>query len=53
MNKVFSPYLDKFCLVYLDDIPCTHVPKEEHLQHLKVPEEVSRQHELYAKPSKL
>ena len=34
MNNVFHEYLDKFVIIYLDDILIYSKLKEEHLQHL-------------------
>ena len=36
MNKVFAPYLDRFVLVYLDDILIYSKTEEEHLQHISL-----------------
>ena len=35
MNNVFHEYLDKFVIIYLDDILIYSKSKEEHLQHLR------------------
>jgi Reverse transcriptase (RNA-dependent DNA polymerase) len=35
MNNVFHEYLDKFIIIYLDDILIYSKSKEEHLQHLR------------------
>ena len=34
MNKVFSPYLDKFVIVFIDDILVYSSGLEEHAEHL-------------------
>ncbi|XP_074315226.1 putative mitochondrial protein AtMg00860 [Silene latifolia] len=49
MNKVFSPYLDKFMVVFIDDILVYSKTKEE---HLIIAFQTLREHEFYAKLSK-
>jgi len=36
MNKVFMEYLDKFVVVFIDDILVFSKTKEEHAQHLRL-----------------
>jgi hypothetical protein len=52
MNKVFMEELDKFVLVFIDDILVYSKSVEEHEQHLRVVPEKLRAHKLYAKFSK-
>src|SRR5204863_665226 len=52
MNQILWPYIDKFVLVYLDDILIYSNSDEEHLEHLRLVFEALRMHKLYAKPSK-
>jgi hypothetical protein len=52
MNSVLHPYLDKFVLVYLDDILIFSKTPEEHLQHLRIVLQALRDNQLYAKASK-
>src|SRR5438552_5276647 len=52
MNQILPPYIDKFVLVYLDDILIYSNSDEEHLEHLRLVFEALRMHKLYAKPSK-
>jgi hypothetical protein len=52
MNKVFMKYLDKFVVIFIDDILVYSKTKEEHEQHLRLVLETLREHQLYAKFSK-
>jgi hypothetical protein len=52
MNKVFMEELDKFIVVFIDDILIYSKSAEEHGQHLRVVLEKLRRHKLYAKFSK-
>jgi hypothetical protein len=52
MNKVFMEYLDKFVVVFIDDILIYSNSKEEHEGHLRPILEKLREHKLYAKFSK-
>ena len=52
MNGVFREYLDKFVIVFLDDILVYSKSKEEHEQHLRMVFQVLREHQLYEKFSK-
>ena len=52
MNKVFMEYLDKFVVVFIDDIMVYSKNKEEHEEHLLLVLEKLREHQLYAKFSK-
>jgi hypothetical protein len=52
MNKVFMEELDRFVIVFIDDILVYSWSTEEHGQHLKVVLEKLRAHQLYAKFSK-
>ena len=52
MNKVFMEELDKFVVVFIDDILVYLATVEEHEQHLRVVLEKLRQNQLYAKFSK-
>lgn len=52
MNRVFKPYLDKFMIVFIDDILIYLPFKEEHGKHLKLVLQTLREHQLYAKFAK-
>ncbi|GJZ79098.1 putative reverse transcriptase domain-containing protein [Tanacetum coccineum] len=52
MNRVCRPYLDKFVIVFIDDILIKSRTWEEHLEHLKLVLGLLKKEELYAKFSK-
>jgi len=52
MNRIFRPYLDKFVVVFIDDILIYSRNKEEHAGHLRIVLEMLREHQLYGKLSK-
>jgi hypothetical protein len=52
MNKVFMEYLDKFVVVFIDDILVYSRNEEEHEGHLRLVLQKLRDHKLYAKLSK-
>jgi len=49
MNKVFMEELDKFVMVFIDDILIYLETVEEHEKHLRIVLEKLRQNQLYAK----
>ena len=49
MNKVFMEELDKFAMVFIDDILIYSETAEEHEKHLRIVLEKLRQNQLYAK----
>jgi hypothetical protein len=51
-NKVFMEYLDKFVVVFIDDILVFSRSEEEHEEHLRLVLQKLREHQLYAKFSK-
>ena len=52
MNDILRDVLDKFVLVYLDDIVVFSKTKEEHYRHLDIVLHLLRENELYANLSK-
>jgi hypothetical protein len=52
MNGVFREYLDKFVIVFLDDITIYYKLEEDHENHFRMVLQVLREHKLYAKLSK-
>jgi hypothetical protein len=49
MNEVFMEYLDKFSVVFIDDILIYSKTEEEHEEHLRLVLQKLREHQLYAK----
>nr|GFB92882.1 putative reverse transcriptase domain-containing protein [Tanacetum cinerariifolium] len=52
MNRVCKPYLDKFVIVFINDIRVYSMDEKEHEEHLKAILELLKKEELYAKFSK-
>jgi hypothetical protein len=52
MNKVFMEYLDKFVVVFINDILVYSRSEEEHEEHLRLALQKLQEHRLYAKLSK-
>jgi hypothetical protein len=52
MNKAFMEYLNKFVVVFIDDILVYSRSEEEHEEHLHLALQRLREHRLYAKLSK-
>jgi hypothetical protein len=49
MNNIFNQYLDKFVVVFIDDILVYSKMEEEHDEHLRIVLQTLRKHKLYAK----
>ena len=51
MNTVFYTYLDKFIIVFVDDILVYSNNEEDHVKHLSIALQVLRENQLFAKLS--
>nr|XP_025669740.1 uncharacterized protein LOC112769436 [Arachis hypogaea] len=52
LNKIFRPYLDRFVVVYLDDIVVYSNTLEEYVEHLRTVFKILRENNLYVKKEK-
>jgi len=52
MNRIFRPFLNKFVVVFIDDILIYSRTQEEHAEHLRLVLGILREKQLYAKLSK-
>jgi len=52
MNRIFHTYLDRFVVVFIDDILIYSKFEEEHVEHLRIVLQVLKEKKLYAKLSK-
>jgi hypothetical protein len=52
MNNIFSQYLEKFVVVFIDNILVYSKMEEEHDEHLRIVLQTLRKHKLYAKFNK-
>nr|GFC76111.1 putative reverse transcriptase domain-containing protein [Tanacetum cinerariifolium] len=52
MNQICKPYLDKFMIVFMNDILNYSKDEKEHEEHFKAILELLKKEELYAKFSK-
>ena len=50
-NNVFSRYLGKYVLFFLDDIPTYSKDEEKHVEQLRLTLKLLRKHQLYARLS--
>ncbi|GAB2279018.1 hypothetical protein Dimus_039319 [Dionaea muscipula] len=52
MHRVFEPFLDRFVVVFIDDILIYSRSREDHVEHLRLALQTLRDRQLYAKFSK-
>ena len=52
LNRIFWPYLDKFVVVFIDDILIYSKTAEEHEEHLRLVLGILKENQLYAKLDK-
>ena len=52
MNQIFRPYLDKFVMVFIDDILVYSKIEIEHAEHLRLVLQILTEKKLYVKLSK-
>jgi len=52
MNDLFRPYLDKFVVIYLDDLLIFSKSKEEHMEHLRTVLSLLKKNTFYAQTAK-
>ena len=52
MHRIFHDYLDRFVVVFIDDILIYSLLEEEHEVHLRIILQLLREHQLFGKLSK-
>ena len=52
MNRIFRSFLDKFVMVFIDDILIYSKTKKEHEEHLRIVLQILKEKQLYAKLEK-
>lgn len=53
MNHILTLYLNKFIMVYLDDIPIYSKSEEEHAEHVEKVLQALKDNDLFCHPQKL
>lgn len=53
MNELFRPYMQRFMLVFFDDILIYSLSWSDHLEHLSCALNILREHRLYAKKKQM
>ena len=48
MNRIFRPYLDKFVIVFIDDVLIYSKSQIEYKEHLRTVLQILRDNQLYA-----
>ncbi|KAA3484677.1 DNA/RNA polymerases superfamily protein [Gossypium australe] len=52
MNRIFRPYLDRFAVIFIDDILIYSQDENKHAEHMRVALQTLREKQLYAKFNK-
>ena len=52
MNRIFRPFLDKFIMVFIDDILIYSKTEKKHEEHLRIVLQILKKKQLYAKLEK-
>ena len=52
INRIFKEYIDKFVIIFIDDILVYSKDEDKHKEHLRIILQTLREHQLFAKFSK-
>ena len=52
MNRIFRPFLDRFVVVFINDILIYSKSEKEHKEHLRIVLKILKERQLYAKLEK-